>query len=128
MGDMAPFLLSEADQKNAIYDLYAVSNHMGGMGGGHYTAYAKNLDNKQWYSLDDSRTSKVSDPEGRVVDTAAYVLYYHRRNPRGIKHRASRVVIDDAQQRKLEKLQKEKEQQEQEQEQEQEQPANAEKE
>ena len=23
-----------------VYDLYAVSNHYGGMGGGHYTAYA----------------------------------------------------------------------------------------
>jgi len=113
--DMAPFLLSEADKKDAIYDLYAVSNHMGGMGGGHYTAYAKNLDNQQWYSLDDSRTSKVSDPEGRIVGTAAYVLYYHRRNPRNKKHRASRVVIDDAQQRELAKQQKEKEKQQQQQ-------------
>lgn len=102
--DMAPFLLSEADKKDAIYDLYAVSNHMGGMGGGHYTAYAKNLDNKQWYSLDDSRTGKVADPEGRIVGTAAYVLYYHRRNPRGVKHRASRVIVDDA---ALEKAKKE---------------------
>jgi len=25
-----------------LYDLYAVSNHFGGLGGGHYTAYAKN--------------------------------------------------------------------------------------
>ena len=25
--------------KRATYDLYAVANHMGGMGGGHYTAY-----------------------------------------------------------------------------------------
>lgn len=28
--------------KRVIYDLYAVSNHFGGLGGGHYTAYAKN--------------------------------------------------------------------------------------
>ena len=28
--------------KKLIYDLYAVSNHFGGLGGGHYTAYAKN--------------------------------------------------------------------------------------
>lgn len=32
----------EEEQKKLIYDLYAVSNHFGGMGGGHYTAYAKN--------------------------------------------------------------------------------------
>ena len=24
------------------YELYAISNHYGGLGGGHYTAYAKN--------------------------------------------------------------------------------------
>jgi ubiquitin C-terminal hydrolase len=30
-----------------IYDLYAISNHYGGLGGGHYTAYAKN--SSKWY-------------------------------------------------------------------------------
>lgn len=30
-----------------IYELYAVSNHYGGLGGGHYTAYAKN--NGKWF-------------------------------------------------------------------------------
>ena len=30
-----------------IYDLYAISNHYGGLGGGHYTAFAKNGD--QWF-------------------------------------------------------------------------------
>ena len=27
---------------SCLYDLYAVSNHFGGLGGGHYTAYCKN--------------------------------------------------------------------------------------
>merc|ERR1712157_196161 len=74
--DLGPFLLSQEHKKDAVYDLYAVSNHMGGMGGGHYTAYAKNLDNKKWYQLDDSRTSLVN-------------------NPKKVKHRASRVIIPD---------------------------------
>src|SRR5690606_22497978 len=30
------------EEKNMIYDLIAVDNHYGGLGGGHYTAYAKN--------------------------------------------------------------------------------------
>ena len=34
--------------KDVDYDLYAVSNHMGGMGAGHYTAYAKNLVDNEW--------------------------------------------------------------------------------
>ena len=29
-----------------LYDLYAVSNHFGSLGGGHYTAYAKMPDGK----------------------------------------------------------------------------------
>ena len=30
------------------YDLFAVSNHYGSLGGGHYTAYAKNPVHKKW--------------------------------------------------------------------------------
>ena len=36
-----------------IYDLYAVDNHYGGLGGGHYTAYAKNHETGKWYDFDD---------------------------------------------------------------------------
>jgi len=90
--DLAPFLLSEDHKTDAKYDLYAVSNHMGGMGGGHYTAYAKNLDNKQWYHLDDSRTTKVNNVD-QVISSSAYVLYYYKVKPRALKHRASRVKI-----------------------------------
>jgi ubiquitin C-terminal hydrolase len=32
-----------------IYDLYAVSLHSGGLGGGHYTAVCKNPVNNKWY-------------------------------------------------------------------------------
>jgi len=37
-----------------IYDLIGVTNHYGGLGGGHYTAYAKNNLKKLWYDFDDS--------------------------------------------------------------------------
>lgn len=60
-----------------VYDCYAVSNHYGNLGGGHYTAYAKN--NGQWCYFDDSRVSEVRD-ESEVVSAAAYVLYYRRRD------------------------------------------------
>jgi len=61
---------------NMIYDLYAVSNHYGGLGGGHYTAYAKNTDDK-WYKFDDSHVSPQT--ERHIVDSSAYVLFYQRR-------------------------------------------------
>ncbi|KAI8612026.1 hypothetical protein BC830DRAFT_1039718, partial [Chytriomyces sp. MP71] len=49
------------DDGELIYDLFAVSNHFGGLGGGHYTAYAKNAIDKQWYNFDDSHVSKTSE-------------------------------------------------------------------
>ena len=33
---MSPWVVDTEAHKSSIYDLYAVSNHMGGMGGGHY--------------------------------------------------------------------------------------------
>lgn len=35
--------------KEYVYDLFAVDNHYGGLGGGHYTAYAKNFYDGKWY-------------------------------------------------------------------------------
>uniref|UniRef100_A0A7N6F868 Ubiquitin carboxyl-terminal hydrolase n=1 Tax=Anabas testudineus TaxID=64144 RepID=A0A7N6F868_ANATE len=61
-----------------IYDLIAVSNHYGGMGGGHYTAYGKNKVDGKWYYFDDSSVSSAS--EDQIVTKAAYVLFYQRRD------------------------------------------------
>ncbi len=36
-----------------IYDLYAVSNHYGSLGNGHYTAYGLNKTTNKWYKFDD---------------------------------------------------------------------------
>jgi len=61
-----------------IYDCYAISNHYGGLGGGHYTAYALNDDGALCH-YDDSRLTSNVDPK-EVVSDAAYALYYHRRD------------------------------------------------
>eukprot|EP01017_Pseudomicrothorax_dubius_P040537 TRINITY_DN6355_c0_g2_i4.p1 TRINITY_DN6355_c0_g2~~TRINITY_DN6355_c0_g2_i4.p1 ORF type:complete len:147 (-),score=30.07 TRINITY_DN6355_c0_g2_i4:209-649(-) len=75
--DLSNHILGRCDQP-PIYDLFAVSNHYGGMGGGHYTAYAMNFKDKLWYEFDDSHVSKTS-PDN-VVTAAAYVLFYRRRD------------------------------------------------
>lgn len=62
-----------------LYDLYAVSEHSGGLGGGHYTAVAKNPDNQRWFSFNDSMTSETSAE--RAITSRAYVLFYVRREP-----------------------------------------------
>jgi hypothetical protein len=64
-------------QQPPVYDLYAVSNHFGGLGGGHYTAFCRMPDDKLWYSFDDSSVREM--PAGDVRSPAAYVLFYRRR-------------------------------------------------
>lgn len=39
--------------------LRCFQNHMGGFGGGHYTAYAMNRNQQSWYLFDDSHVSPV---------------------------------------------------------------------
>lgn len=77
----------------SLYDCIAVVNHMGGMGGGHYTAYANHQISQfggygakelqgtggKWMLFDDSYVDFVEDPERRVVSKAAYVLVFQRR-------------------------------------------------
>lgn len=47
--DLSTRLAVPEDGKSPIYDLFAVDNHYGGLGGGHYTAYAQNFIDKTWY-------------------------------------------------------------------------------
>lgn len=68
--------------KELVYDLFAVDNHYGGLGGGHYTAYVKNFIDSQWYYFNDSSVSKVSDPRDSITGSA-YLLFYRRRDPNG---------------------------------------------
>ena len=47
--DMSTRVLESEDGKQEIYDLIAVDNHYGSLGGGHYTAYAKSFVDNAWY-------------------------------------------------------------------------------
>ncbi|KAL0671292.1 hypothetical protein Bca4012_033996 [Brassica carinata] len=63
--------------ESCLYELYAVCNHDGGIGLGHYTAYAKMIDDdNEWYCYDDSLVSPVDESE--IVSSAAYLLFYRR--------------------------------------------------
>ena len=62
--------------RNGIrYELYGVSHQSGSLNGGHYWASVK--DGDEWFTLNDSRVSKVSDvftkPENKKT---AYLLFY----------------------------------------------------
>ena len=66
----------------ADYDLFAVVNHYGRMGFGHYTAFAMENDDDyndygKWNVFDDSIVSPI--PSNEIPSSAAYILFYQRR-------------------------------------------------
>eukprot|EP00041_Stephanoeca_diplocostata_P037567 m.1425024 g.1425024 ORF g.1425024 m.1425024 type:complete len:1498 (+) comp25063_c0_seq2:254-4747(+) len=75
--DMRDFVLGPQVEEDLTYELFAVSNHIGfGIGGGHYTAYAKH--GQKWILFNDGT---FSDAEAKDVCTEeAYVLFYRRRS------------------------------------------------
>ena len=76
--DLTKYILKNSTTNvKSIYDLYAVSNHFGGLDGGHYTAYCKNPVFGKWYDFDDSSVSKIS--ASSLNTKAAYVLFYKKR-------------------------------------------------
>lgn len=60
------------------YDLYAVSNHMGGLGGGHYTAHTLNRFDDTWYEFNDSSYRSVDESIHKKLFKSSYVLFYNR--------------------------------------------------
>eukprot|EP00698_Gefionella_okellyi_P005035 TRINITY_DN1462_c0_g1_i1.p1 TRINITY_DN1462_c0_g1~~TRINITY_DN1462_c0_g1_i1.p1 ORF type:complete len:1032 (-),score=235.43 TRINITY_DN1462_c0_g1_i1:78-2807(-) len=75
--DMSQFEFGPHEHQ-PVYDLYAVVNHIGVAGGGHYTAYCRNRVDNNWYYYDDTDVVRV---EAQAVQTpAAYVLFYRRRD------------------------------------------------
>ncbi|KAI8805306.1 hypothetical protein BJ742DRAFT_759603 [Cladochytrium replicatum] len=70
------------------YDLYGMSNHYGGLGGGHYVAYCKNVEDNTWYLRNDTVIQRICPENTSSVDLAtairgagssAYVLFYKKR-------------------------------------------------
>ncbi|MBN3323596.1 UBP11 hydrolase, partial [Atractosteus spatula] len=79
--DFSDFLQWKPDPEGnppCRYDLMAVSNHYGGLRDGHYTSYARNKDNGQWYYFDDSKVTYAR--EDQIVTNAAYLLFYQRQD------------------------------------------------
>jgi ubiquitin carboxyl-terminal hydrolase 4/11 len=47
--DLTSRVIETEEGKQEVYDLFAVDDHWGGLGGGHYTAFAKNFVDNEWY-------------------------------------------------------------------------------
>ena len=72
--DIGQFAMDSFENKFFKFNLYAVSNHVGSLNGGHYTAFCSNNPLKSWFKFDDQVVSNL-DPSD-VVTPAAYVLFY----------------------------------------------------
>ena len=82
--DISDIILSNLNEdgsrkENLEYELYAVSNHYGNMGSGHYTSYAKNPLDGKWYEFNDSSVAEVENLSS-IVSEAGYNLFYKKKD------------------------------------------------
>lgn len=93
--DLRSSLDPRSPEKDCLFDLFAVCNHYGRMGFGHYTAAARNWEksglSQQWYSYDDDRVEKCGTSD--VKSSSAYVLFYRKRISSGDKMSGAGIPI-----------------------------------
>lgn len=77
---------ASAGNSSPIYDLFAVCNHYGRMGFGHYTAAARDWEgaglSSKWFAYDDNDVTGPCTPEeeeAEVHSRNAYILFYRQR-------------------------------------------------
>ena len=84
--DMAEYLPKGAEKIDTKYSLFGISNHMGSLYSGHYTAYAKLWEDpnspakrrkNEWYNFNDSYVSSLSGRSPQA-DSSNYLLFYQR--------------------------------------------------
>ncbi len=74
--DIRKYIVGE-NSDNAVYDLFAISQHFGNLSSGHYTSLCKNKE--KWIELDDENINQAEEKD--VVNSFAYLLFYRIRNP-----------------------------------------------
>jgi ubiquitin C-terminal hydrolase len=95
--DLKPYLTDElkAQHDNMFCRLFAVIVHAGkNSHSGHYIAFCRNVSKNEWWKMDDSRVSAVTEEE--VMQAEAYMLFY-----RVVKHPIA-VQLEELYKRKVE--------------------------
>jgi ubiquitin C-terminal hydrolase len=64
-------------QSSILYDCYGISNHSGGLSGGHYTAYCRHPNKSNNWHLYNDRCVSGANPD-HVVSAEAYLLFFER--------------------------------------------------
>lgn len=65
---------SNIDDNKYSYELKAVCNHVGNVGGGHYYAHCKF--NDEWYRMNDESCSTIN--RTNLIDNNSYMLFYEK--------------------------------------------------
>ena len=73
--DIRNYIVGE-NTNDAVYDLFAISQHFGNLSSGHYTSLCKNKG--KWIEFDDGTINKAEEKD--VVNISAYLLFYTKRN------------------------------------------------
>ncbi|QPG75316.1 hypothetical protein FOA43_002668 [Brettanomyces nanus] len=105
--DLSKYVTDGEAHDDLLYDLFAVDNHFGGMGGGHYTAYVKNFVDDKWYYYDDSRVT-VANPVDSIRGSA-YLLFYRKRTSGPVGGEYFRKMEEEISQKRAERDEKLKE-------------------
>lgn len=81
--DLRPFCHEGARIDRSLYDLFAVCNHYGRMGFGHYTAFARDWEGdglaSRWSCFDDNSVEPCSEDDVRSATRSSYILFYRKR-------------------------------------------------
>ena len=76
--DLSKYIIGQ-NNSNAIYNLYGVVEHFGGLTQGHYIAKCKNFG--KWFKFNDQNVEEINEKniEKSIVSKNAYLLFYKRK-------------------------------------------------
>lgn len=89
--DLAPFMSENARPQCTTYNLIAcICHHGSALLTGHYTTYALNCYDDQWYEFDDQYVTHV--PRSQVENCEAYILFYQKATPDNRTHKEREIA------------------------------------
>lgn len=71
---------SHNNNPNTIYKLKGIINHMGSLGGGHYTADCFSYISEKWINYNDNNVSEYEDFSTDALNSSPYILLYELDN------------------------------------------------
>lgn len=79
--------LAEGAPPSSQYELFGFVDHHGIMGGGHYLATTRHLENNRWFLFDDTRVTEKPELSQResFVSSSAYILFYRIKRKPGLE-------------------------------------------